>query len=1437
MARASALLLLLFAAGVGAYSDFSFEHLSLEHGLPQTSVQDMLSDEFGYMWFGTQFGLSRYNGYDFRTFRHDPENPSSLSNSRIQGLLLGSDGMLWVGTRAGLNRLDPETLVIERIEPNWSGTSHPPDTTVAVRGLVEDGRGNVIVQADRGLFVFERRTGAFEPVGLEGASGTPQRGELAVDRSGHTWLFNPDGLWRLRDDLSSFHRVQDIPVASRVSRHASITTLPSGLLALAGQAGVALFNPDRMEIVRRLRPSDFGEEDDWVGAVAADRRGYLWMMTRTALIQYEPGTGLWRQRFKRWLPGNSARDVLYSLDVAHDHNGYVWVGMPEGLGVSAPDGDLFQMIRHEPGNPDSLMASPWNALYHVYVDHFGVVWAGGGLGGLSRFSPQSTRFEVVRDSRSDLQYGTDNVVRSVLEHPASNGEAHLWTGLTHAGIRIWARNSTGYQRIVDEFHSHAPPPRRLPAGTVWAMEPDPETGRVWAAVDGRLVVISPETRSVLATYPQHFGDRTPNIKDILFSEDGEHLLIASSGWLRVLRLDADRLEPEIVRSVNVVDFNDHAGDYAIFDLHPYSDGGVLVATRRGVLLWDPVTGAWHRNFPAGVPGEHPRNFIFGITETGDGSVWLGSQQGGLARGKVERGRFSDWTWYGTDQGLPDETIYAILPTEQGRLWMSSNRGLIRFNPDTGLSRHFTLGDGLQALEFNNTVGKIGLEGRFIFGGINGVNVFRPKDIELHPEPPRLFLQGLEVGGESVTPPAGREVRVRTPHDDNSLVVEFAGLHFVEPDRNRYAYRLAGVDAGWVDSGGSRTVRYPDLPPGSYSFSVRAANSDGVWSGPKRLMRIEVAAPPWLTPWAYTLYVLAGLTVLGLFLLVEYRRRRRLEVLVEERTRELLEQKRLVDRQAEELTEVLETRTTLFANISHEFRTPLTLIEAGLDRLLRNPSDAGAVMTARRYLKRLLRLADQLLNLSRLQSKRDHALPDPWSLDRVVVMTVEAFGSLAEQQGIELTTGIDAHWLTQCHQADVERILLNLIGNALKYCPPGSNVRVALAGTGDGVLLSVSDDGPGIDVEQQSMIFERFNRLPAHEQGRIEGAGIGLTLVRESARANGGRVGVESEPGQGASFHVTLPAWRGHIEGAPLDQLTHRRLQLELESLAPEPAPKRDQTDFARPSEAPARFGTALVVEDNRDLLRHLAEALSGDWDVIEAVDGREALEQARERLPDIVVSDIMMPRMDGLELLRRLRDDVRTSHLPVLLLTARQDEATRLQGYSLSADDFLAKPFSPNELRLRLRRMVDIRKRIQARLWREMDARSPGRSDGSSPANDDGMPDLSERDQRLLTRVRNWLEINLGDPDASMSDLAEFVAVDPRTLQRKLKALTGQTPAAHLQAARLERARELLSNSEETIQNIALACGFSSPQYFSRVFTRSEGISPSRWRQREQRRS
>lgn len=515
---------------------------------------------------------------------------------------------------------------------------------------------------------------------------------------------------------------------------------------------------------------------------------------------------------------------------------------------------------------------------------------------------------------------------------------------------------------------------------------------------------------------------------------------------------------------------------------------------------------------------------------------------------------------------------------------------------------------------------------------------------------------------------------------------------------------------------------------------------------------------------------------------------------------------------------------MFANVSHEFRTPLTLIKASLDRLEGQGADPEPIALGRRYLQRLLKLVDQLLDFARLSGVHSPEQASPWPLGRMVRMTVDAFQGVAQERGIELVADVSFGWRTRCSQEQVEKILLNLLTNALKFSPEGGQVRVALSAEDDGVCLSVADSGPGIPAEQQDLIFERFYRVPAAEHSGVSGAGIGLALVREAALANGGQVRVDSRPGHGSRFSVYLPAWREIDAAGPVTLLTERDHAREFEALLPLPGAAPPPSFESAAPDRPL----ILVVEDNPDMRHHLRSLLTPSWRVIEAGDGADGWALACAESPAVIISDIMMPAMDGLSLLQTLRGDVRTSHIPLLPLTARSDPETRIRAFSLNADGYLHKPFDDGELQARLQSMLDVQRRLRERLRRELTGALPVEPPGPTldPA------DLSERDRQLLERVREWLDRHYQDHEVTVAAMADAAMVDLRTLQRKLRALLDQTPAGLLQEVRLEKARELLLGKDRSIKDVAMSCGFSSPQAFSKIFSQAEGLPPSQWRSR-----
>lgn len=1409
--------LILLACAVQA--ELRFERLSMADGLSQSSISAMVQDRDGYLWFGTQYGLNRYDGYRFRTYRHDPDDPDSLSSSAVTDLLLTRTGHLWVATRDGLNRLEPRSGKNERFGvPPASQVGEVGWTRVDIIGETSDGR--LFLRLARSVAVWDPSAQAIERVPFEDFLTEEQSRSIngVLDSDERLWVANAGGLWRMDSERLVLQRVDGDRLSSTEFSQRLLAATGSGTIALALDHGLALFNAQSAERIGLVSPSRRGAESDRIDALEVTSDGSLWLTVDQSVVRFRPDRDEWQVVWDH--PSRlSGSGQAIKLGVAEISAGEVWLATQHGLANWQANVPEVQVFRHEPTNDGSIPSTLSTAAYSLFVDQHETLWIGSQLGGLARLPAHAMRFEHIQDTNDSgsIPFAGHNVIRGIAESEV-DGNEHLWLGLDSAGLRQLRRQADGSYEWVQSFHASASPDQGLPGNQVWALAADPLSDQVWAGIDTNLVMLDERSGKVMDVMEVHPDRHTGRIHALLFSADGARFWVGHSQGVEEIHLDAAR------RRLPQYNERAHLPGLYVINLLELPDGRLAAGGQHGVGTVNVDDPEKSRLLLSTSSTSLSNLEVFGLAANVDGGLWIGTRENGLAHLSLMEGPGEPAVrWYDGDDGLIDETIYAILPEPGGRLWLSSNRGLMRFDPANGEVRHFTPPDGIQHYEFNNAVAHIGPSGRFYFGGINGVNAFHPESIRVLAEAPQVRLDSVLVNGQPRELESVEAASLTLNHSQNDLEATFVGLHSADPERHRYQYQFQGLDESWRDSGFQRQIRYAGLSPGTYRLIVRASNSDGVWSDDTLLLTATIRPPPWRTAWAYLAYVLIFGLVLALIWFMARRRQRVLELEVQSRTAELTQQQAVIRKQARQLARLLESRTVFFANVSHEFRTPLTLIKASLDRLEEDGGDSEAIARGRRYLGRVLRLVDQLLNLSAIQAGKVGQEERQWSVTAVLEFIVASFRSLADQQGIRLDEDIAPDCVTRCGQQQVEQIILNLISNALKYSPGGASVSVKLRPVAEGLCLEVADTGPGIDLDKQEQIFERFHRLESAQLGDREGAGIGLALVRETTEALGGRISLDSSPGRGSRFTVILPGRQSDSSVPVIGLADPDALNLETSLVIPESL----TSDVERSLEdgQPDGRETVLVVEDNPDLRAYLAEILAPDWHVLSARDGQEALEIARREGPAVVVSDLMMPRMDGFQLLAALRKDLATSHIPILLLTARQDQATRLKGLMLSADDFLGKPFDGRELLIRLRRIRDNRQRLRQHLLRS--------SNGAAELDDTALPDISERDRALLASVEKWLERHAAESQVSVEQLADALALEKRTLQRKLKALVGKTPTDYIRHFRLQRAMRLMLESDRSINDIALSCGFSSPQAFSRMFSRQYGESPDRWRQNQ----
>ena len=826
--------------------------------------------------------------------------------------------------------------------------------------------------------------------------------------------------------------------------------------------------------------------------------------------------------------------------------------------------------------------------------------------------------------------------------------------------------------------------------------------------------------------------------------------------------------------------------------------------------------------------------VYSLHQGRDGTLWVGTANGlnQLQEDATADPASISFTRY-TDEttNFDGSAVMSILEDEKGMLWLSLLSGkLARFNPETGHVRLFGTRAGIDVGGFFEGAVRT-REGTMYFGGTRGMIAFDPARIQENTQPPGLVLSELWLVNQVVEPgpeaplqaPLSETTEVVLTHRQNDLSIGFVGLHYADPSGNRYNYRLVNYDLDWRGVTEQRRATYTSLRPGSYTFEVKAANRDGVWTEEPVRLSVVILPPWWRTWWAYLSYGL--LLVTTIFTADRFQRRR---LLNKERQRVAAERTEEIRLQNERLSEIDEMKSRFLANISHEFRTPLTLTFGPLQDFLdrRFPSYEEAKPHFERALRNgrlLLQLFNQLLDLSRIESGTLKLQVRQHDLNRFLSQVIALFESLADSRGMTLHMGSPPGPFLHGFDADMlENALVNLLANAFKFTPDGGTITVHLHREANGqACIEVGDTGAGIAADHLAFLFDRFYQVDATTTR--EGAGIGLALAKELVALHGGMITVESEVGVGTRFTIHLPDVPIEAEGleqqeqAAVHQATAGRLsvaEIEMGLVAAE-APQASKAVSAEAT-------IVLLVEDNADMRDYLRGHLKDDFEVVEAEDGKQGLARAYELVPDLVLSDVMMPEMDGLALCKALKQDERTSHIPVVLLTAKADVETRISGFETGADAYFPKPFNAEELNVRVRSLIEQRRALRTKFSRSGEAITI--TEVSLPS----------QEVAFLEQVQQVVEERLSDTSFGVDGLAEEVGMSQRQLLRKLRALTGETSHEMIWRLRLERAADLLRQKAASVKEVAYAVGFKYEASFSRSFRKVYGVSPSEYADQEE---
>lgn len=1302
-----------------------FEHLSVRNGLSNNWVNCILQDREGFMWFGTNDGLNKYDGYAFTVLQPNPSDSAhTFRNNQISGLFEDHAGRLWAITEGGgLHEVDKRTgevtphpirasranrwnyqhtLYEDRAHALWISTLgglaryepdrdhftlYPlPQPLATIKTVFEDPQGHFWVATFQGLFLLNRKTGRYTPVMVEGETGTqPAIMAFYLDPMGTIWL-------------------------------------------ATATAGYALLKLNLHRHPFRLVPYNPGGQLNpfvYLNALHRDRRGYLWVGTTNGLHAIDPTN----DRVFTYHPDPSNPKGLASNNIQaiyHDRTGLLWVGTDNGIDRQAVSDGPFSLYQIKPNS--GTVNLPENRSVAMLMDAYNRLWI-------------STLYATYR---TEAELGPPKQIPPDLLGSGGEQKNGVYDFLPEGPTGIWLGSAKGLYRYDETTKRFILYPSAIP---VEFLDRSP-TGEIWFGGDQGIGRFDPKTRQYqYHTYSPHKPGGLPDqyVYGILVSRSGEV-------W-------------------------------------------VLFRT-QGILRLNPRTGKRVRHL-AGSPGQPSTNDILTLYEDESGVVWLGTQRGGLNRYDPKTNQFSVVT---TREGLLSNTIMAITGDGRGQLWLSTDRGLCRFDPQTRTVRNFRTIPGLPDNGFlRNSVFRS--RDRLYFGSLNGIVHVDPTAVGDSTQVFAPHITELTVMNRlRPLPPT----ELTLDYDENFISFGFSTLTYAQPEQTQFGYQLMGVDDDWIDNGNRHFANYTDLAPGRYTFRVRAANGDGVWMPHVAAIDVTIRPPWWQTNWAYSLYTILAIGLLAALGQFYTERIRQQQTLAFNR------------REAENLKEVDELKTRFFTNITHEFRTPLSLILSPTEKLLAD-SDVGGTLRQtliliHRNADHLLRLINQLMDLAKVEANRMTVELTRGDVQSFVGNVVEASREQAEKHGIRLLYEGGQSDGDALFDADKwEKIVTNLLSNALKFTPEGGEIRVCLSPVEtepSACQIEVTDTGIGIAPEHLPRIFDRFYQQPADSSSMraYGGTGIGLSLVRELVELLQGRISVESQPGFGTTFRVVLP----------IEQPVHSSGAAPVRVTIANPAQRVDAPPLsmvAPPALAAGREKPPiLVVEDNDELRGFLVRELADRYRVLEAADGETGWQLAQNELPNVVVSDVMMPRMDGFALTRLLKSHADTNHIAVILLTAKVTHQSRMEGLQEGADEYLTKPFHLDELQLLLRNVLAQQARLRDHYRRElMELETAEPNVGS--------------DNEFLQRTYQMLEMHLSNSALDVDWLADQLAMSRKTLYRKTHTLLHLAPNELIRTYRLRRAVELLRAGHSVAQT-AYRVGYRTPAHFTTAFKEVYGKTP-----------
>lgn len=1316
--------------GEVAGKNYSVAVLNSDCGLSQHDCECILQDKLGFIWIGTYDGLNRFDGKTVKTFRHNPSCMNSIDDNRIVALAEWPErDELWIGTDGGISR-------------------------------------------------YNMRTGEFVPTGNH-----PELNDNYIScflKDGDTmWVGTPAGLLRIsipdHDDIS----VEQFPMFDGPRKTAPYITAVecdgSGNVYAANFAEMYLKAADSNMFVKVMR------YDHKIRQIYTDRRGQVWIVTNRDIYIYDPVLSSCNSPVSMLDVVGENEHLCRILEVSN--NLYLLLASRTMYWISSANGKYS--IEQVCFNDDSFWKD--NIMKTMLIDNALNVWITSACDGVARFDLNAKAI-------------------SHYDHKSGSDKTYIQKIFVDKRKRMWIATNEGV-RVIDQPGGNSVPVNSISEGVYDIYE---DIGGIWISSVAHIYYVpdgEPGGIVDIHTLPgfTETGITILGPYAITGNGDGTLWIGMRNGILKIRKKD-DSFSFALNEVVSAQPIQEFCNITSMHYQNSGNEQSMFIGTKNVGLLRCGVAANGDLINPVAVRQLFPEcgNHVWSIVKVASGRIYVGTDCGLRELSTDTDGQRVLMT-VSSDERVNTYKVMSIIEDGKNNLWLNTSQGLLKYSSDREVAELIQASDGLASNILCEGAWYDSECNMLYVGGIKGIDVLDLSSLQPNNVMARTQITGIEINSIPVRPGAefnGRVILSETPeytdildleYYENNFSIDFASMHFSNPDKNTYVYTLEGFDDNWTSVDNNiHSATFTNVPPGRYVFKVKSANCDGMLSADERRLTIDIGTPVYQSWCAILFYILSGMVIV--YAVVRYFLSRQ-----KKKREDLMSQ---MNHKAE--MEIAEAKINYNTNITHELRTPLSLIISPLDELLSRDYADEFLKTRLKLIKAnadsLLLLISQFLDFRKVVNEKMILKIRRERLSELLSGIVKSFAVTAEHKGIALELCDDlSPDICWCDRDIIKKICSNLLANAIKYSPQGCHVILHAGMTPTNhVQISVEDNGIGISEKDCEKIFDRFYQVP----GTIGGTGIGLNLCKSLAQLHKGTIEVISHEGEGSIFTFTFPASEDEYSGDIVD-----------DSLQVAPCFREYGYDIVPEKAEISDKKVILVIEDNVELRNYIVQLLSADYRVISASNGQEGLTMTIDHIPDIVVCDIMMPIMDGIEYTKKVRQDIRTSHIPIILLTAKVAVESEIEGLSYGADDYVMKPFNPQVLKLRIDNLLKL-------------TSAKARNASKEESGDTMVPGLNERERNFVETLRQLVTDNMSVPGYGMDDICTAMGMSRMQLHRKVTAILNQKPSQFIKDVKMKRAYSLLKEKGLNITETMYEVGYSNYSYFSKLFVEVHGISP-----------